>query len=413
MTHDGQCLLCDFGLSRIKHEITRTLTIASHGGRQRFLAPEICDPEAEETRINESSDIYSLAMTIYALGTRSMPFADLTNGRARQAAVRGERPSKPDSLGGLTADDTKFLWSLMERMWNGRPELRPIIASVRDIMKDIPMWSGSAPTHRAPQPLDGGAIPGSVGRASSSVMPVTGTNDTGPGAEDQVSRDNHAGLLLYHVIELSAQSGTPLYSNAELARRPAPITLHNSRFPGSAITVTTQHGYTSRPSASSSHWTKLNSPTFDRNATIGSDKPVYPALFVPQSKLFPPSGSGLDALARAAASALPSEASMSPPDSPVDTADFRRLPDSNGRDSRNDGAPIAGPQAGFASHLSRAPPHALSQEFLASSTTSTLARSAAAQPGDRRRHPRRGVVPLADRLCSECGRPEDSKMEGV
>ena len=100
MTHGGQCLLCDFGLSRIKHEITRTLTIASHGGRQRFIAPEICDPETEETRIDESSDIYSLAMTIYALGTRSVPFVGLNNGRARQAAVQGERPSKPDSLGG-------------------------------------------------------------------------------------------------------------------------------------------------------------------------------------------------------------------------------------------------------------------------------------------------------------------------
>ena len=145
MTHDGQCLLCDFGLSHIKHEITQTLTIASHGGHQRFLAPEICDPETEETRVNESSDIYSLAMAIYALGTRSMPFEGFNNGHAHQAAVQGERPSKPDSLGGLMADDTKLLWSLMERMWNGRPELRPTIASVRDVMKGIPMWLGSTP----------------------------------------------------------------------------------------------------------------------------------------------------------------------------------------------------------------------------------------------------------------------------
>ena len=46
-------------------------------------------------------------------------------------------------------------------------------------------------THRAPQPLDGGAIPGSVGRASPSVMPVTGANEAAPGAENQV---NTAGI---------------------------------------------------------------------------------------------------------------------------------------------------------------------------------------------------------------------------
>ena len=207
-------------------------------------------------------------------------------------------------------------------------------------------------------------------------------------------------------------------------------------------------GSTSRSSASSSHWTKQNSPTFDRDAIIGSDEPVSPASSVPPSNPFaqsmhahyqqtrspprspasyphhqgadrfpssrgafvgitrhsndgrfegmdeddemagpcvphsssfvrgeaprsPPlrggsnddfdshhksslirhydansnsragdtSGSGLDALAHAAASASASQASMSPPqkpDSPVDTAGFRRLPDSNGRDGHND-----------------------------------------------------------------------------
>src|SRR3984885_4292812 len=65
------------------------------------------------------------------------------------------------------------------------------------------------------------------------------------------------------------------------------------------------------------------------------------------------------------------------------------------------GAPIAGPQAGFTSH-SRVLPHTLS---FASSTTSTPARSAAVRPGDRPHHPRRRVVSLAERPCSECGRP--------
>ena len=46
-------------------------------------------------------------MTIYTLGTRSMPVAGLSNGCAREAAIQGEWPSKPDSLGGptVTVDD--------------------------------------------------------------------------------------------------------------------------------------------------------------------------------------------------------------------------------------------------------------------------------------------------------------------
>jgi serine/threonine protein kinase len=127
--------LCDFGLSRIRYEISRTYTTVHQGGHGRFLAPEIYKAE-DDTRINESSDIYSLAMTIYALGTRSLPFAGLKNWAACSAAARGERPSKRNSLGGLMTDDSELLWSLMERMWDGRPEIRPTISCVRnEIMK--------------------------------------------------------------------------------------------------------------------------------------------------------------------------------------------------------------------------------------------------------------------------------------
>ena len=124
-------MLCDFGLSRIRHEVSRTHTTIHQGGRQRFIAPEISS--GMESRINERSDIYSLAMTIYALGTRSMPFTRIANDMAAcQAARAGERPQKPDSLGGLTVNDTAFLWVLMEGMWNHIPPLRPMVSTIRD-----------------------------------------------------------------------------------------------------------------------------------------------------------------------------------------------------------------------------------------------------------------------------------------
>ena len=91
-----------------------------------------------ESRINERSDIYSLAMTIYALGTMSKPFTHIANDMAAcQAARVGERPQIPNSLGGLAINDTAFLWSLMEGMWNHSPLCRPTVSTIRhEIMQN-------------------------------------------------------------------------------------------------------------------------------------------------------------------------------------------------------------------------------------------------------------------------------------
>ena len=132
VTSTGDCLLCDFGLSRIRHEVSRTLTTIRQGGRLRFVAPEISSAEEEEdSRTSEPSDIYSLAMTIYTLGTRSPPFGDISEYSACRAAREGRRPSKPALLGWLMKDEADPLWSLIERMWDQQPRFRPPILTVR------------------------------------------------------------------------------------------------------------------------------------------------------------------------------------------------------------------------------------------------------------------------------------------
>ena len=128
VTSTGDCLLCDFGLSRIRHEVSRTLTTIRQGGRLRYLAPEICPAEEEDLR---TTDIYSLAMTIYTLGTRSQPFGDIKESSACRAAREGRRPSKPALLGWLMKDEADPLWSLIERMWDQQPRFRPPISTVR------------------------------------------------------------------------------------------------------------------------------------------------------------------------------------------------------------------------------------------------------------------------------------------
>src|ERR1700733_3160441 len=95
VSNTGHSLLCDFGLSRIRHELSLTSATIRQGGNNRFIAPEI-SPEKDDIRVNEQSDIYSLAMTIYALGTKSPPFKDVKPHHARRMAAKGDRPSKHD-----------------------------------------------------------------------------------------------------------------------------------------------------------------------------------------------------------------------------------------------------------------------------------------------------------------------------
>ena len=85
------------------------------------------------SRQDEHSDVYSLAMTIYALGVQSEPFDQLSDAYSVASAVeRGKRPSKCDSLGGLTSNETDKLWSLITKMWHHESWGRPTATHARD-----------------------------------------------------------------------------------------------------------------------------------------------------------------------------------------------------------------------------------------------------------------------------------------
>lgn len=137
----GTVQLCDFGLSRIRYEITRTHTDIRSGGRLRFLAPELT-AGSETFRIDEASDVYSLAMTIYALGTHGVPFKELPNEwAAAQAAQLGERPVIPASIGGLDPPTTARLHAVMAKMWDHEPTLRPATSVVQSDIHAINIHS--------------------------------------------------------------------------------------------------------------------------------------------------------------------------------------------------------------------------------------------------------------------------------
>ncbi|KAF8312868.1 kinase-like protein, partial [Clavulina sp. PMI_390] len=125
---EGNGLLCDFGLSRIKHEQTRTETKIAEGGKYRYLAPELLAPHALKFRTTPASDCYAFAMTILELGTVQRPFVEFLEERAAfNAAERGIRPGKPLAkvFGSLGHHAVDLLWALLTEMWDHDPTRRP------------------------------------------------------------------------------------------------------------------------------------------------------------------------------------------------------------------------------------------------------------------------------------------------
>lgn len=111
MDAKGNAVLCDFGCSRIRHEISRPLSLDRTVGRSFFVARALLF--AEVLRSTEFSDIYSFAMTIYMMGTGEKPF---TNVNGMQAALTGLQPKCPDSLGGLSLVQTVSLYSVLQQI---------------------------------------------------------------------------------------------------------------------------------------------------------------------------------------------------------------------------------------------------------------------------------------------------------
>lgn len=122
-------------MSRIQHEVTRTLTRIQEGGRMRFLAPELFNSELFRT--STKSDVYSLAMVFLALITQEKPFAETTNAhKAFRRVMDGSRPIRPATLP-FSRPVNDQVWSLMEHMWAQDPMNRPSAPFVVTALKEI------------------------------------------------------------------------------------------------------------------------------------------------------------------------------------------------------------------------------------------------------------------------------------
>lgn len=132
----GVAYLSDFGLSRIRHEITRTHTIVRSGGILQFVAPEVSDGKISRGR--ESSDIYSFAMVIFGLGTGNTPFSHVNNNTVvNRMSNEGKRPVTPESFHGLDRDSTQTLGVVLEKMWQSDPLKRVGAEEVRENLEGL------------------------------------------------------------------------------------------------------------------------------------------------------------------------------------------------------------------------------------------------------------------------------------
>lgn len=138
----GTAVICDFGLSRVKHDFSRTLTVENTSEKLRFLAPELLAALLDETpgtrrvvRPTEATDIYALGMTFLELGTFEPPFSNIRSAeRAADRVLAGERPFKPDTLGGLGKREFDTVWHCIQNMWKQAPEERCQLRSVHALL---------------------------------------------------------------------------------------------------------------------------------------------------------------------------------------------------------------------------------------------------------------------------------------
>ncbi|KAF8312066.1 kinase-like protein [Clavulina sp. PMI_390] len=129
LDESGSPFLCDFGLSRIRHEVTRTHTMLSEGGRLRFLAPELSAGRSESFRTSPQSDIFALSMTFLNAWTGKRPFFEIDNElKAASMMKKGQRPTR--------VFDQELAWpgpaflDLLQNMWRQEPSARPPILDV-------------------------------------------------------------------------------------------------------------------------------------------------------------------------------------------------------------------------------------------------------------------------------------------
>jgi len=123
-----KAVLCDFGLSRVKDDITShtvrhttKLGTATVTRSSNWMAPE----RLSGGLLKKPSDIYAFGMVVYEIYTNKDPFHYITTHSdfLRRVLDANEKPKKPGEDEAPKMEDD--IWELAQGCWVKEPRLRP------------------------------------------------------------------------------------------------------------------------------------------------------------------------------------------------------------------------------------------------------------------------------------------------
>ncbi|KAJ7263394.1 kinase-like domain-containing protein [Mycena rebaudengoi] len=139
----GRALLCDFGLARIKADITsrtRSLSDTVVSGSRNWMAPELLSGSLPRM----PSDIYAFGMTVYELYTGEIPLSGILYGDFIEMVFKfGARPLRPEGDECPRMNDG--IWDLAEQCWNKDPKAQPTASQVHDTIQVLLIRQPTSP----------------------------------------------------------------------------------------------------------------------------------------------------------------------------------------------------------------------------------------------------------------------------
>ncbi|KAJ6518087.1 kinase-like protein, partial [Mycena vitilis] len=123
----GRAVLCDFGLARIKSEITNSSIQMGHvvAGSRNWMAPELLVGSSPKM----PSDIYAFGMTIYELYTDEIPLSSIPHTDFHEIDFKQQiRPLRPDIEDTPRLNDE--IWALAKDCWLHDPKARPLAGTI-------------------------------------------------------------------------------------------------------------------------------------------------------------------------------------------------------------------------------------------------------------------------------------------
>lgn len=137
---EGNGLLIDFGLARIKHDVPRSKTNMGIGGMYRYLAPELYSSLLLDGQFltSAASDAYALGMTILEMLTLEHPYSEYKSAHAAaHRALGGVRPARPRCLEKLLPNAADLLWRLLQDLWAHDPQNRASLDVAEARLREI------------------------------------------------------------------------------------------------------------------------------------------------------------------------------------------------------------------------------------------------------------------------------------